>query len=185
MDRESLASEVLRKLRRIVRATDLHSRRLVLDHGVTVPQLLLMKELQEFPEGLNPSELARRLHLSKATITDILGRLLKREWLIRTPDDQDRRRARVSLSELGSSMLRLAPPLLQERFLEQFAVLSEWEQLQILAALSRVAELMDIQELPVAPVLASGPMASVETKERASSKTPSSTPENARSRIVE
>ena len=42
---------------------------------------------------------------------------------------------------------------LQDQFNRQFTKLDEWEQTMILAALQRVAQMMDAEEIDAAPVL--------------------------------
>src|SRR5690625_5594289 len=62
--------EVLVALRRVIRATDLHSRRLVKIANVTGPQLLLLQTLANNGD-ITISELARDMSLSQATVTKI------------------------------------------------------------------------------------------------------------------
>jgi len=142
---------IVAALRRIMRAVDLHSRRLVEEHGLTGPQLATLAELQ--PGPLSPAEIAARVHLSRATVTGILERLRKRGLVTRTPSDVDRRRVSIALTELGDRVLARAPSLLQERFRHALARLQDWEQHQILATLERIASMMDATGLDAAPHL--------------------------------
>ena len=73
----NISDEVLRNLRRIIRAIDLHSKQLVNHYGLTGSQALLMRELLQEGKGLPVSMLAQRVSLSHATVTDILNRLAK------------------------------------------------------------------------------------------------------------
>jgi DNA-binding MarR family transcriptional regulator len=150
-----LEDEVLVSLRRIMRATDLHSRKLGKSVGLTTPQLVVIRAIGE--KGLpTASDIARAVSLSQATVTTILNRLEENGLLTRERSTEDRRRVKVQLTERGKSVLREAPLPLQESFSARFARLPSWEQHQIVAALERVATMMDAEDLDAAPLLASG-----------------------------
>jgi len=147
--------EILRALRRITRAIEMHSHSLIQRHGVTVPQLLVLQALRE-PRELSAGELARKVQLSQGTITDLLIRLEKRQLILRVRDEADRRRIHVRLTPEGATLVEQAPPLLHDRFLLELERLADWERTQILATLERVATMMHADQLDVAPVLVPG-----------------------------
>ncbi len=147
-----LQSDVLVALRRIMRASSLHSRKLGKSVGLTVPQLVVIRAIGH--EGLpSASEVARAVSLSQATVTTILNRLEERGLLTRERSTQDRRRVILQLTEAGSAVLREAPLPLQDTFSGRFDALSQWEQHQIVSALARVAEMMDADGIDAAPLL--------------------------------
>ena len=156
MQREQF-DEVLIAIRRIIRAIDLQSRKLVQSHGLTGPQALVLKEVSR-SRGLTAGELARRVSLSQATITDIVKRLEQRGLLLRERAQQDKRKTLVGVTAEGEKLLAQSPPLLQEQFAQRFAELKDWEQSQLLYALQRIAGLMDAEALDASPILASGSM---------------------------
>ena len=147
---------VLTALRRVIRATDLHSRDLVRKSGLTSPQLLLLQNLKRANAEMNVSELANRLSLSQATVTSILDRLEARGMVARCRSEKDRRRVLVSLLETGHEALHGAPEPLQESFVRQFGQLQEWEQSMIISGLQRIATMMDAEEVDAAPLLEVG-----------------------------
>lgn len=150
-----VTGEVLRNLRKITRAIDLHSKRLSQLSGVTGPQAILLAELNK--SGPIPvSTLAKRVSLSHATVTDILNRLSKREMVERHRDDQDKRRILISLTDTGKQVLQNSPALLQERFVSEFSQLADWEQSLILSTLQRISEILDAESIDAAPMLAVG-----------------------------
>jgi len=153
----STTEAVLVALRRIMRAVDLRSRRLVAQHGVTGPQLILLKEIER-REHLSVSELCRDVHLSQATVTGILDRLEKRGLVGRRRSEQDRRRVVVSLTDEGAAVLDTAPELMQETFVAAFEGLRNWEKTLILSSLQRVVAMMEAEEIDSAPMLVSGPI---------------------------
>ena len=144
--------EVLIALRKIIRATDLYSRRLSKEAGLTAPQLLIMHAIAEHEE-MTMGDIANEVSLSQATVTTILDRLEKRDLLRRQRGDRDKRRVYASLTEEGRILLSRAPTPLQEEFMEQFKELREWEQSLILSSLQRVASMMNAEHIDASPVL--------------------------------
>ena len=147
-----LSDAMLIALRRVMRAVDLHSRRLVQSHGLTGPQSLILREAIT-TQGLTAGELARRVSLSQATVTDIVKRLEARGLVSRERVSEDRRRVLIAATAAGVALYSAAPPLLQETFVRRFEALKDWEQCQLLAAVQRVAELMDAEAIDASPVL--------------------------------
>ncbi len=154
----NMCEQVLVALRRVTRAIDLHSKQLVQTHGLTGPQALLLKELLR-GEETSVGELAQRVSLSQATVTDILNRLEKRRLVVRQRSNSDKRRVLVQCTDKAAQLLETSPPLLQERFAARFGALQEWEQTLLLSSLQRIAAMMDATDLDAAPMLASGPVA--------------------------
>jgi DNA-binding MarR family transcriptional regulator len=155
---QSLNDEVLTALRRVIRAVDLHSKQLLRSHGLTSPQVLVLNTLIRGGE-LTVGELAKKLSLSQATMTDILNRLGKRALVARTRSTTDKRRVLVIATEQARELLKDSPPLLQERFLDQFSALADWEQNLLLSSLQRLASMMDAEHIDAAPLLSNGPVA--------------------------
>ena len=137
----STADQVVLAMRRIIRSFDLHSRALVQTHGLTGPQAALLKALTGGP--LTAGELANRINLSQGTVTDILNRLESRQMVRRIRDGADRRRVIVELTEHGRAVTSESPPQMQAHFTERLGSLPEWEQSQLLAALQRIAHMME------------------------------------------
>ena len=128
--------DVLRALRRITRAIDLHSRHLSTTYGLTGPQLVCLRVIGE--QGpISPSHLAREVALSQATITGILDRLSSRQLITRSRVSSDRRVVTVAITDEGRTLIRAAPSPLQERFLSGFAALPLSERTAISAHFNR------------------------------------------------
>lgn len=147
--------EVLVSIRRVIRATDLHSKQLAKISGLTAPQILLMREINTSPQ-VTIREIAKNINLSQATVTIILDRIEKRGLVTRVRSQSDRRKVHVELTDIGQQTLDSAPTLLQGHFVERFSTLAEWEQNMIISALQRVAEMMDAQDIEAAPLLEVG-----------------------------
>lgn len=144
--------EVLIALRRVIRATDLHSKYLAKTTGLTAPQILLLQTLRDKGQ-ITIGELAQEVSLSQATVTTILDRLEKREMVYRQRSQTDKRKVHAFLTDKAQEILKNAPIPLQEQFTRQFSDLQEWEQTMIISALKRVAQMMDAQHIDASPVL--------------------------------
>jgi DNA-binding MarR family transcriptional regulator len=151
----SNVEEVLIALRRVIRATDMHSRQLVKSTGLTSPQIVLMQAIQQAKE-LTIGEAAQRVNLSQATVTSILDRLEKRDLVYRIRSVSDKRKVYVSLTPTGLETLFNAPLPLQSSFVNQFEALKDWEQHMILSALQRIAHMMDAEQIDASPYLEVG-----------------------------
>lgn len=148
---------VLVALRRVIRATDLHSKRLSKNAGLTGPQLLIMRTIRELGE-VTIGTIADKVSLSQATVTTILDRLEHRQLVYRVRSTRDKRKVHAHLTDSGADILARAPNPLQEQFIKKFQNLHEWEQNMILASLQRVANMMDADDIDASPVLDVGPV---------------------------
>lgn len=146
---------VLRALRRIIQAVDIHSRKLVGLHDITSPQLVtLLCVAQDGP--LSPSAIAERVHLSSGTVVGILNRLETKGLVRRDRDTRDRRLVHVSVTDAGRSLAATAPSPLQDDFAEALQRLPELEQIAIALSLERVVDLMEARDIDAAPLLETG-----------------------------
>lgn len=139
-------------LRQILRATEISSRALAKQCGLTPSQLILMEMIAK-SGGAAPSALAKDISLSHATVTALIDKLASRGLLQRMPDATDKRRVTVVLTEQGAAILENAPSILQQRFERGFEKLEDWEQSFLVAGLERAVALLDAEELDAAPVL--------------------------------
>lgn len=146
---------ILRSLRRIVRAIDLHSRQLEGQYGLTGPQLVCLRTIA-MHEPLTPSELARHVELSQGTVTGIVDRLARRQYVSRRRDANDRRRVNLRALQAGRDLLQMAPSPLQTRFAKELAELPEENQVVIATMLEQIVRMMGAEKLEAAPVLTRG-----------------------------
>lgn len=154
--------QVLISLRQIIRAIDLHSKRLERESGLTGPQLLVMQQIAAHQE-LTAGVVAREISLSQATVTTIIDRLERKNLLKRERNQLDKRKVMLSLTDAGRVAMERAPTLMQETFMKSFNQLEDWEQTLILSSLQRVSDMMNATDLDAALLLDSS-NAQVETK---------------------
>lgn len=154
----AIEDQIVAAIRRIIRAVDLHSRQLVMEYGLTGPQLAVLKAAARLGAAASTSALARAVHLSSPTVTGILDRLVKRGLVDRARSGNDRRSVTVAVTPAGEALLAAAPSPLQDRVRAELVRLEDWEQTMILANLQRLAAMMDADSIDASPVLESGPL---------------------------
>lgn len=157
--------EVLVALRRVIRATDLHSKQLNRTVGLTAPQLLLLQTSDKQGE-LTIGEIARSMSLSQATVTTIVDRLEARGLLKRQKSSVDKRKVYVTITEEGKKLIKDAPTALHTELVRRFGNLEGWQQSMILASLQHLASLMDAENLDASPVLDVGELDRPNTAKR-------------------
>ena len=144
--------EILVSIRRITRAIDLQSKRLVKQTGLTAPQLIILQALRKNGR-MSPSAVAKEVSLSQATVTSILDRLEKTDLVRRERLSEDKRVIFACLTTGGMERLEEAPELLQSGFLREYRKIEDWERTMIVSAFQRVATMMDADDLDACPIL--------------------------------
>ncbi|WP_068719035.1 MarR family winged helix-turn-helix transcriptional regulator [Vibrio tritonius] len=140
-----LHEEVLISIRQIIRAIDLRSKKLNRDFGLTSPQLLLLRSVDESGKQ-TIRQLSKQANMSQATATSILDRLEARGLIVRTRDIVDKRKVHAKLTEQGKILLAQAPQLLHQDVIEQLESLAPWEQTLLLSSLQRLSQMMNTQD---------------------------------------
>lgn len=142
--KESEPSErILHSIRRITRAVDLYSKKLVVRFGITAPQLLVLDEIVA-KGAMMVRTVAEEIHLSASTLVGIIDRLETKGLARRQRADTDRRKVMVVPTDAGRSLVARAPSALQGNLAEALAHLSVKEQETIAHSLEKVVDLMEI-----------------------------------------
>ena len=82
--------EVLMALRRIIRATDMQSKRMERSSGLTIPQVIVLSATAKLGTA-TVRRISEEVSLSQATVTTILNRLEERGLLSKIRNDLDQR----------------------------------------------------------------------------------------------
>jgi len=138
---KDLSEEILITLRQITRAMSIYSKSLDKHYGLTSPQLLILHELLQ-SDQIAIGEIAKKISLSQATVTDIIDRLTIKGLVTRTKNNLDRRQVLIKISPNGKNIINKKPSLLQEEFLIEFNKLQKWEQHLLLSSVERIASMM-------------------------------------------
>jgi DNA-binding MarR family transcriptional regulator len=149
---EDRTHSTLVALRRILRATDQHAKSLSRATGLTTPQWIVLQIVSEAGET-TPKVIAERARISQATVSALIDRLEARGLVERARGQTDRRQIWISLTPSGRATLLSAPDALQSLFADKFGRLEDWEQAMILAALERVAALLNAEKIDASPLL--------------------------------
>ncbi|MBE4589395.1 MarR family winged helix-turn-helix transcriptional regulator [Vibrio navarrensis] len=147
--------EVLIAIRQIIRAIDLHSKKLNKISGLTGPQLILMRAIKELGE-VTIRQLANHTNMSQATATAILDRLERNGYVERVRSKEDKRKVHAHLTADGEHILKQAPMPLQENFISEFQKLEDWEQSLLLSSVQRISSMMSAEQIDVSPILELG-----------------------------
>jgi len=149
------SAQMMRAIRRIMRAVDVQSKRVSRGAGLTIPQIVILQTLGE-RGAMSTGGLAAEISLSPPTVTTILDRLEGRGLVARTRKAADRRVVLTELTREGAAVLSRAPPLMHESFLTAFAKMDASRQDGLVMALVAVADLMDAEPVPPALLLEDG-----------------------------
>lgn len=152
MQDTSQEQQVLISIRQIIRATDLYSKQLSKQVGLTAPQLLILQSIQQLG-AVSISKLSAEVSLSQATVTTIIDRLETRRLVTRHRSTKDKRVVHATLTQKGEEMLRAAPMPLQDVFSDRFTKLQGWEKSMLVSALQRVASMMNAEKIDASPLL--------------------------------
>lgn len=144
--------DVLIELRKIIRATDLQSKRIVKSCGLTIPQVMVLRAIKGLGD-VTVKRISDDVSLSQATVTTIMNRLEERQLVERIRSNTDRRIVNARLTMNGNQVLQTVPPLLHESFIHQFENLENLQQQHIFSTLQQVAGMMDAASLDAAPLL--------------------------------
>lgn len=142
-------------LRRILRATDMFGRELAQSAGLTAVQLRVLQVVGETGQS-TATAISNRMRVSQATVTVLVDKLVARGMVQREKSQSDRRQTDILITDLGQQTLATAPDPLQQRYVSRFLAMQDWEQAMLVAALERVAAMLDAEDMDAAPVLDSG-----------------------------
>jgi len=92
--------EVGEMIQKLVRVFQLFERDQIKVHGFTTTQCYTLLEISKFG-SLSMNEISEKMNLNSSTMTRILDKLVRDEYILRCKDDNDKRIVIVSLTEKG------------------------------------------------------------------------------------
>jgi len=138
---DALSLQIMKLLRQIAREMDKHSKHIFESYNITVPQLICMREIYEHGP-ISLGALTKIVSLNNSTVTGIIDRLEKRNFVKRTRISKDRRQIHVEITDEGTQFIQQAPMPFQQRFMEKLNGLDEQTIRDILWALETLVELL-------------------------------------------
>ncbi|HQV80920.1 MAG TPA: MarR family transcriptional regulator [Agitococcus sp.] len=149
---------MLRAIRRIIRAVDMHSKMLQQAQDITAPQLVCLLTLLK--EGaLTMKRLSQLIDLSASTTVGVVDRLEVKGLVSRTRSTHDRRQVFVSITVDGEAMAKRSPFPLQSRLIDGFQKMPELEQATLTLAVERLVSLMGAGDIDASAILDLQPIA--------------------------
>ena len=142
---EDVIKDIVKSIRRLVRAEYLDSQKMSKQFGLTGPQSLVLRLL--IKEGaLSSADLSRQMYVTPSNITGIIDRLEKKGLVERIRKQGDRRVALITLTQSGQKLGKTIPDPIEKKFVNQLADL-EPEHLQILAmTMNQILSLTETQK---------------------------------------
>jgi DNA-binding MarR family transcriptional regulator len=156
---DDVGQEILRSIRQLIRGISIHSKQMLRDVGLTVPQMVCLRSIHDLEAAhvsVTVLVVSQRVHLSPPTVSRIVDRLASSGLVTRDRSVTDRRKVSISMTPVGRERLQASPSPLQEHFVRGLAELPLAERLELLSALKRIVALMNASDLEAAPLLAPG-----------------------------
>ena len=136
--------DAIRRLVRALRASSDASRR---DFGVSTAQLFVLRQIAAMP-GCSMGELAERTRTTQSSVSEVVARLVRRGLVSRQAAREDRRRAELSLTPKGRTLLERARTTLQERLLEGLESLDDDARLALASGLESWLAAAGLADIP-------------------------------------
>jgi DNA-binding MarR family transcriptional regulator len=147
-------TEILIKVRRIVRSINLESKRIQKEYGVSIPQVLCLSFLHHCPNYQSTQgEIRKFLNLNSSTASGIIHRLEKKGCVARLPKLGDRRVVNIALTADGEKLLSKIPSLLHEQLKEKLPHLEKDRLHRLEEGLDTLIALLNLQEVEASPVI--------------------------------
>jgi len=147
-------TDILIKIRKIVRSVDIESKKIQKEYGVSIPQALCLNFLQDSPNYQSTQgEIRKFLSLNSSTVSGIINRLEKKGYLARLPKSGDKRVVNIVLTSSGDQLLSTIPPLLHEQLSEKLQNLEPAELEKVEHSLETLVTLLDIDKVEASPLI--------------------------------
>ena len=147
-------TEILIKIRKIVRSIDIESKKIQKEHGVSIPQVLCLTYLHDSPNyQATQADLRRFLNLNPSTVSGIIDRLEKKGYLARLPKLGDKRVVNIALTSSGDRLLKKIPSLLHVQLAEKLQQLSENELNDVERGLNTLVTILEIDKEEASPMI--------------------------------
>lgn len=148
-------TEILIKIRRIIRSMNLESKKIQKEHGVSIPQVLCLNYLNNCTDYQSThKEIRNYLNLNSSTVTGIIDRLEKKGLVARLPKKEDKRTTYIALTSIGAKLLDKIPALLHERLSIKLEKLPENKINELNQSLDTLIHYLDITDIEASPMIA-------------------------------
>ena len=139
---------IIYSIRRLMQAGELYTKELNKKYNVSAAQINCLLALYE-NGPLPPSQIAKHMMVNSSTVTGIIDRLEQKGLVGRSRISLDRRVITIELTEAGKTLAKNAPPPIQRKLIDGVKRLPPNETEQILQALAKLTQMLDVQDLEV------------------------------------
>ncbi len=146
--RDVAISEIMLSLRRIIKSLQDYSQKVSSHFGITGPQLWVLKTVYE-NGSLSLGELSKRMYLNPSTITGVVDRLEKKQYVLRDRSEKDRRVIKVQLTPKGNRLVKRAPKPIQGKMIYGLRKLEEDKIFLIYESVGKLVEIMEAKDVKV------------------------------------
>lgn len=149
------STEILIKIRKIVRSINLESKKIQKEYGVSIPQVLCLKFLSRSPNYQSTQgEIRKFLNLNSSTISGIINRLEAKGLIARLPKSGDKRVVNIALTSSGDNLLNKIPALLHDQLSKKLEMLDDTRISEIKQGLNNLVQLLEIEGIDASPMIA-------------------------------
>ena len=139
---------IIFSIRKLIQAGELYSKELSKKYSISAAQLNCLLAL--FENGpLPPSQIAKHILVKSSTVTGVVDRLEQKGLVKRVRNSPDRRIVTIELTETGNQLAKNAPPPIQQKVIDGLKKISEKEIDEIVFALTKLTDMLDVQDLEV------------------------------------
>lgn len=147
-------TDILIKIRKIVRSIDIESKKIQKEHGVSIPQVLCLDFLRNSSNyQATQGEIRKFLNLNPSTVSGIINRLEKKGYLARLPKSGDKRVVNIALTSSGDRLLGTIPSLLHMQLSEKLKRLSDEEFNKVEVGLDALVRILEIEQIEASPMI--------------------------------
>jgi len=126
-DREPELARALNAVRRLVRGLRSAAEAVERELSVSAAQLFVLRELDQVPDQ-SVKDLAAVTMTTHSTVSQVVGQLITKGLVTRTPDAADGRRAVLRVTRPGAALVKRSPKVIQADLIEGFAALRPTER---------------------------------------------------------
>ncbi len=159
---EQVSMQIIMRIRQIIQEMSKYSKYLLENYKVTVPQLICLHEVYQHGP-ISIGALTKIVFLNNSTVTGIVDRLEKREFVRRVRISKDRRQVHLEITEQGINFIKKAPKPLQNKFIDRLKGLDEEKITLILWSLEMLVDMFGKKEtkmeIPTPPFISLSLMA--------------------------
>jgi DNA-binding MarR family transcriptional regulator len=147
-------TDILIKIRKIVRSINLESKKIQKEYGVSIPQVLCLNYLRNsINYQTTQGDIRKFLNLNSSTASGIIYRLEVKGLIARLPKSGDKRVVNIVLTSNGAKLLDSIPALLHEQLTEKLQKLDDKTLAQIKSSLEMLIDMLQISDLEASPLL--------------------------------